>query len=45
MEYFDNMCSKKSTIKKEITEKDFEFLKLDYEQRTLSLKTGVKAQP
>ena len=36
MEYFDNMCSKKSTTKKEITEKDFEFLKLDYEQGTLS---------
>ena len=30
------MRSKKSTTKKEITEKDFEFLKLDYEQGTLS---------
>ena len=32
------MCSKKSTTKKEITEKDFEFLKLDYEQGTLSMR-------
>ena len=30
------MCSKKSTTKKEITKEDFEFLKLDYEQGTLS---------
>ena len=36
MEYFDNMCSKKLKTKKEINGKDFEFLKLDYEQGTLS---------
>lgn len=30
------MCSKNQQPKKEITEKDFEFLKLDYEQGTLS---------